>query len=352
MTSLRALSDSHGRILRDLRVSITDRCNFRCLYCLPETEAAQNFYRGHWAHMPNSAPIVQQWVAKSKILSFEEIERLVRIAVNLGIQKIRLTGGEPLLRQNVEDLVARVAQIPGIEDLAMTTNGFLFPQKAKALREAGLRRVSFSLDSLDRDNFKKITGRDGLEEVLKSISLAQELGFDPVKVNAVVIRGINDHEIEALAEFAHARDLSFRFIEFMPLDSARAWLKEMVVSGGEVLKRLRSRFDLQPVAADNPSSTSKRWAFPDGRGEIGIIAPVSEPFCGHCNRIRLTADGKIRTCLFSVTEHDARSLLRGDASDDEIGEWLKGVVWQKEARHHIGEPEFVAPPRSMSCIGG
>ena len=352
MTSLRALSDSHGRILRDLRVSITDRCNFRCLYCLPETEAAQNFYRGHWAHMPNSAPIVQQWVAKSKILSFEEIERLVRIAVNLGIQKIRLTGGEPLLRQNVEDLVARIAQIPGIEDLAMTTNGFLFPQKAKALREAGLRRVSFSLDSLDRDNFKKITGRDGLEEVLKSISLAQELGFDPVKVNAVVIRGINDHEIEALAEFAHARDLSFRFIEFMPLDSARAWLKEMVVSGGEVLKRLRSRFDLQPVAADNPSSTSKRWAFPDGRGEIGIIAPVSEPFCGHCNRIRLTADGKIRTCLFSVTEHDARSLLRGDASDDEIGEWLKGVVWQKEARHHIGEPEFVAPPRSMSCIGG
>jgi len=352
MTNDRLLSDSHGRILRDLRVSITDRCNFRCLYCLPETEAAQNFYRGHWAHMPNSAPIVQQWVAKSKILSFEEIERLVRIAANLGIDKIRLTGGEPLLRQNVEDLVGRIAQIPGIKDLAMTTNGFLFPQKARALREAGLHRVSFSLDSLDRDNFKKITGRDGLEEVLQSISLAQELGFDPVKVNAVVIRGINDHEIEALAGFARERDLSFRFIEFLPLDSARAWLKEMVVRGSEVLERLRARFNLQPVASDNPSSTSKRWAFPDGRGEIGIIAPVSEPFCGHCNRIRLTADGKIRTCLFSVAEHDARSLLRGDASDEAIGEWLEGVVWQKEARHHIGEPEFVAPPRSMSCIGG
>ena len=352
MTNASVLSDSHGRILRDLRVSITDRCNFRCLYCLPETEAAQNFYRGHWANMPNSTPIVQQWVPRSHLLSFEEIERLVRISAKLGIQKIRLTGGEPLLRQNVEDLVARIAKIPGIEDLAMTTNGFLFPQKARALREAGLRRVSFSMDSLDRDNFKKITGRDGLEEVLQSISLAQELGFNPVKVNAVVIRGINDHEIEALAGFARERELSFRFIEFMPLDSARAWLKEMVVPGREVLQRLQDRFDLRPVPVDNPSSTSKRWAFRDGRGEIGLIAPVSEPFCGHCNRIRLTADGKIRTCLFSVAEHDTRSLLRGDASDDTISEWLRGVVWQKEARHHIGEQDFIAPPRSMSCIGG
>ncbi|MEY2428480.1 MAG: 3,8-cyclase [Verrucomicrobiota bacterium] len=352
MTNDRVLSDSHGRVLRDLRISITDRCNFRCLYCLPETEAAQNFYRGHWAHMPNSAPIVQQWVPKSKILTFEEIERLARIAIELGIDKIRLTGGEPLLRQNVEDLVSRIARIPGLKDLAMTTNGFLFPQKAKALRDAGLQRVSFSLDSLDRDNFKKITGRDGLEEVLESIGLAQDLGFDPVKVNAVVIRGINDHEIGALAEMARERNLSFRFIEFMPLDSARAWLKEMVVPGSEVLERLRARFELSPVASDNPASTSKRWAFADGRGEIGIIAPVSEPFCGHCNRIRLTADGKIRTCLFSLGEHDARTLLRGDASDDRIAEWLKGVVWQKEARHHIGEPDFVAPERSMSCIGG
>jgi cyclic pyranopterin phosphate synthase len=191
-----------------------------------------------------------------------------------------------------------------------------------------------------------------LSEVLESIRLAQELGFSPVKVNAVVIREINDHELESLAEFARERDLSFRFIEFMPLDSARAWQKEMVVKGSEILQRLRARFDLQPVASDNPSSTAKRWAFPDGRGEIGIIAPVSEPFCGHCNRIRLTADGKIRTCLFSVTEHDLRSLLRNGATDDDLTEWLRGVAWQKEARHHIGEPEFVSPPRSMSCIGG
>ena len=352
MTRNGALVDSHGRTLRDLRVSLTDRCNFRCMYCLPETEAAQNFYRGHWAHLPNSTPIVQQWVAKSLILSFEEIERVIRIAVGLGIQKIRLTGGEPLLRHDIEKLVARIAAIPGIEDLAMTTNGFLFPQKAKALREAGLRRISFSLDSLDRDNFKKITGRDSLAEVLESIRLAKQLGFSPVKVNAVVIREINEHEIEALAEFARAEDLQMRFIEFMPLDSARAWQKEMVMSGAEILARLKERFDLRPVASDNPSSTSKRWGFSDGRGEVGIIAPVSEPFCGHCNRIRMTADGKIRTCLFSVTEHDLRSLLRNGASDDEIVDWLGKVVWQKEARHHIGEADFVPASRSMSCIGG
>jgi GTP 3',8-cyclase len=346
------LVDSFGRVLRDLRVSITDRCNFRCLYCLPETEAAHNFYRGHWANHPNPAPIVQQWVPRASILSFEEIERVVRLAVGLGIEKIRLTGGEPLLRHGVEELVARVAAIPGIKDLAMTTNGFLFPQKARALREAGLRRISFSLDSLDRENFKRITGRDGLAEVLASIALARDLGFKPIKVNGVIIRGLNDHEIEALAEFARKEDLSFRFIEFMPLDSARAWLKEMVVSGGEMLERLRARFELQPVVSDNVSATAKRFAFPDGRGEIGIIAPVSEPFCGHCNRLRLTADGKVRTCLFSVQEHDLRSRLRGGDSDEALAEWLRGVVWQKEARHHIGEADFVPASRSMSCIGG
>jgi cyclic pyranopterin phosphate synthase len=351
MIQEKLLVDSHGRVLRDLRVSITDRCNFRCLYCLPETEAAQNFYRGHWAHLPDPKPIVQQWVPKSSILSFEEIERVIRIAVELGIRKVRLTGGEPLLRHNVEDLVAGVAKIPGIDDLAMTTNGFLFAQKARALRAAGLKRVTFSLDSLDRANFKKMTGRDGLREVLQAISFAQELGFSPVKVNAVVIRGINDHEIESLAAFAREGNLSLRFIEFMPLDSARAWQKEMVVTGREILERLHNH-SLIPVASDNKSETAKRWVFADGRAEIGVIAPVSEPFCGHCNRVRLTADGKIRTCLFSITEHDLRSRLRDGAMDAEVGQWLQEIVWGKEARHHIGEPEFVAPPRSMSCIGG
>ncbi len=352
MSPAGSLVDSHGRTLRDMRVSLTDRCNFRCLYCLPETEAAQNFYRGRWGQMPDSKPIIQEWVPKSHLLSFEEIERVIKLAVRLGITKIRLTGGEPMLRQELEKLVARIAAIPGIEDLAMTTNGSLFAEKAQALRDAGLRRVSFSMDSLDRDNFKKMTGRDGLESVLKSIRLAKKIGFAPLKVNAVVIRDINDHEIESLVEFARGEDISLRFIEFMPLDSARAWQREMVVPGTEILRRLQSRFDLRLVVNENLSSTSKRWAHADGRGEIGIIAPVSEPFCGHCNRIRLTADGKVRTCLFSVTEHDLRSILRGGASDRELDRWLRGVVWQKEDRHHIGEPDFVPASRSMSCIGG
>jgi len=346
------LVDSHGRILRDLRVSVTDRCSFRCLYCLPETEAAHNFYRGRWANLPDSTPIVRQWAPRAHILSFEDIERVVRLFVELGIQKVRLTGGEPLLRQEIERLVRSVAKIDGIRDLAMTTNGFLFQQKGEALRDAGLRRVSFSLDSLDRENFRKITGRDGLGELLASIRLAQELGLHPIKVNAVIIREVNDHEIEELAEFGRRNEVSFRFIEFMPLDSARAWLRELVVPGREILRRLRARFDLRPVASENPAETARRWTFAGGRGEVGIIAPVSEPFCGHCNRIRLTADGKIRTCLFSVIEHDLRARLRNGSTDAELKEYLREVALQKEARHHIGEPEFVPPARSMSCIGG
>ncbi len=355
MSSAGLLSDSYGRIVRDLRVSLTDRCNFRCLYCLPETEEAAGFYRTTFDPVHNAQPAklpLPEWKPRSEILTFEEIERLVRLAVGLGVQKIRLTGGEPLLRQGAEILVAKLAQIAGLTDLAMTTNGFLFMKKGRALKAAGLHRVSFSLDSLDRDNFKRMTGRDGLHEVLASIALAEELGLRPVKVNAVVIRGINDHEIESLAELARARNLSFRFIEFMPLDSGRAWLKEMVVPGREILSRLQARFPLQPAVATNRSETARRWTFSDGRGEIGIIAPVTEPFCGHCNRIRLTADGKIRTCLFSLGEHDLKAALRGGASDLEITDRLRTVVWQKEERHHIGETDFVQPARSMSCIGG
>ena len=352
MTQRDLLVDSHGRVLRDLRVSVTDRCNFRCMYCLPETEAAFNFYRGRWATLPSAAKIHHQWQPRTALLSFEEIERVVRLAAALGIHKIRLTGGEPLLRHDLEHLVARIAAIPGVEDLAMTTNGFLFREKGRALREAGLRRVSFSLDSLDRENFRKITGRDALAEVLESIQLAKELGFAPVKVNAVVIRGANDHELEALAEFGRKHSLSMRFIEFMPLDSGRVWLKELVMPGRDVLKRLQARFQLTPQASENSSETARRWRFADGSGEIGLINPVSEPFCGHCNRLRLTADGKIRTCLFSMNEHDLRARLRGGDNDTAITDYLHEVVWQKEERHHIGEPEFVQPARTMSCIGG
>ena len=350
------LVDSHGRVMRDLRISLTERCNFRCLYCLPETEEAANFYRvkmGAGASNETKAPFVFKLPqrARDEILSFEEIERLVRIAASLGIQKIRLTGGEPLLRRDVPDLVRRIAGISGIEDLAMTTNGFFFEKRARDLVRAGLKRVSFSMDSLDPANFKKITGRDGLNEVLGSIRLAKELGLAPVKVNAVVIRGINDHELESLAAFAAQEGFAMRFIEFMPLDSSRAWLKEMVVPGREILQRLSARFNLEPVPA-KPSETARRWKIRGTESEIGIIAPVTEPFCGHCNRLRLTADGKMRTCLFSVTEHDLRTLLRAGADDQSIARRLREIVGLKEDRHHIGEEGFVQPERSMSCIGG
>jgi len=350
--SLNRLIDSHGRTLRDVRVSITDRCNFRCMYCLPETEAAANFYRGRWSQTGfNPEPITRQWVPRAKILSFEEIERVVRVLVSLGIEKVRLTGGEPLLRQEIEKLVARIAAIEGVHDLALTTNGFHFKQKGKALRDAGLRRISFSLDSLDRENFRKVTGRDGLQEVLESVRLAQELGLDPVKVNAVIIREINDHEIEALAQFAAEQGVIMRFIEFMPLDSGKAWMKELVVSGKEIMDRLQARFPLDAVPG-RASETAKRWSIRGSKAEVGIIAPVSEPFCGHCDRLRLTADGKIRTCLFSVQEHDLRSMLRAGASDGDLCEFFHSVALQKEAGHRIGKPDFVAPSRSMSCIGG
>jgi GTP 3',8-cyclase len=357
------LVDSQGRVMRDLRVSVTDRCNFRCMYCLPETEAAENFYRDRWATVVNPVPITRAWQPKQNILTFEEIERVVRLAAEVGIQKIRITGGEPLLRQDLERLIERLSRIEGIVDLAMTTNGFLFEKKARALRDAGLQRVSFSCDSLDRENFRRITGRDGLEELLASVRLARELGFAPVKVNAVIIRGINDHEIESLVEFAVRESLILRFIEFMPLDSGRAWQREMVVPGKEILRRLQPavqasdgpgtlKRELQPVISGNKSETAKRWRVAGSQAEIGIIAPVTEPFCGHCNRIRITADGKLRTCLFSVVEHDLRSRLRGGASDEALGDYLHDVVAQKEDRHHIGEPDFKFASRSMSCIGG
>ena len=348
MSSSGRLVDSFGRTIRDFRISITDRCNFRCLYCLPETDAAADFYRGTGQVDPK--PITRGWKPRTHFLSYEEIERVVRVVVGQGITKIRLTGGEPLLRRDVPKLVAKLAALP-IDDLALTTNGFRFAEVAEELREAGLRRASFSLDSLDRQNFKKLTGRDGLEEVLAAIKQARELGFDPIKVNAVVIRHLNDHEIEALAEFAHAEGLSFRFIEFMPLDSGRAWQKDHVVSGAEILERLRDRFDLHPSGRKHPSATAKCWRFVDGSAEIGLITPVTEPFCDNCNRLRLTADGKIRTCLFSLHEYDLKPLLRRDASDADLAKWIAEVVLKKEERHNIGETDFKQPNRTMSSIG-
>ncbi len=345
------LADSYSRTIRDLRVSVTDRCNFRCLYCLPETEAAANFYRERWRSRPE-IPIHRRWKPKHEILSFEEMERIARIAIACGIEKIRVTGGEPLLRQNVVALIEKLAAIPGLRDLAMTTNGFLFPQHAAALKKAGLRRVSFSLDSFDPQNFKRLTGVSGLDKVTQSVQLAKELGFHPVKVNAVIIKGINDHEIGELCQYALDEQISVRFIEFMPLDSSKAWQKSRVFPGKEILTRLQKRFDLSPVASSHASETARRWRINSTAGEVGIIAPVTEPFCGHCNRMRLTADGQIRTCLFSLREHDLKPLLRSAVSDDEIANRLQTIARGKEAGHKIGHKDFAQPPRTMSSIGG
>jgi len=352
------LRDEHGRVMRDLRVSITDRCNFRCVYCLPETEEAANFYRTRFDAVRNPqpaarAPLNYEWKPKSEILRYEEIIRVVRIAASLGIRKVRVTGGEPLLRRDVAELIRGIAGVPGIEDLALTTNGFLFARQARALRDAGLRRVSISLDSLDRAQFQRMTGRDGLAQAIEAIEEAQRVGFSPVKVNTVVIGGMNDHELESLVDFARHRGLVLRFIEFMPLDSNRAWQRERVVPGGQILKRLQARFPLVPISQDsNPAETARRWAFADGKGEIGIIAPVTQPFCGHCNRIRLTADGQVRTCLFSLEEHDLKGWLRDGATDDDLAERLRQIVVHKEPGHRIGQPDFIQPKRTMSCIGG
>ena len=356
MSESKELVDGLGRHMRDLRISITDRCNFRCLYCLPETEEAADFYRRKSADSTEAPqPIQREWKPRSHFLTYEEITRVARIATNLGVTKLRLTGGEPLLRRAVPELVRQLSELEGIDDLALTTNGFHFDKHAGDLRAAGLRRVTFSLDSLDRNNFKKLTGRDGLGELLAAITRARELGFAPVKVNAVIIRDLNDHELEALAQFAREEALTMRFIEFMPLDSGRAWQREHVVTGREIRERLQAAFDLEPAGMEHAAATATRWWFKDGKegqGEIGLITPVSEPFCGQCNRLRLTADGKIRTCLFSLQEHDLKPLLRGKATDTDITDWLQAVVLKKEPRHHIGETDFEQPNRTMSAIGG
>ena len=295
------LRDSHGRTIRDLRISLTDRCNFRCFYCLPNGEP----------------PLAR----KETILTFEEIARATEIFVSLGIEKVRLTGGEPLIRKGVPDLVAQLAKLkPALKDIALTTNGFDFPRHAEALKRAGLDRVTISLDSLDAENLKDITGVDSLDKVLAAIDSAQDFRFEPVKINAVVIRGRNDHEIVDLACFARDHALSMRFIEYMPLDSGHGWERDQVVSGKEIRETINTVFPLMLKDTSRGSKTAWNFAFADGSpGEIGIIAPVTEMFCGQCPRIRLTADGQIRTCLFATTEHNLRDVLRSGANRHETG---------------------------------
>jgi GTP 3',8-cyclase len=328
------LRDAHNRIIRDLRVSLTDRCNFRCFYCLPNGEP----------------PLAR----KETILTFEEIAYISEIFVSLGIEKIRLTGGEPLIRRDVPQLVSSLAKLkPELQDLALTTNGFDFPRHATALKEAGLDRVTISLDSLDSENFIDITGVDALHKVLAAIDIARSLGFEPVKINAVVIRGRNDSELVEFGRFARENRLSMRFIEFMPLDSGHEWSRDMVVPGREIRDIIDAVYPLRLKESSRGSETAWKYEFADGGpGEIGIIAPVTEMFCGACSRIRLTADGQIRTCLFSTSEHNLRDLVRSGASRDEIVTFIEHVVMKKEARHHINDAEFVQPSRTMSFIGG
>jgi len=328
------LCDSFGRTIRDLRISLTDKCNFRCFYCMPE-------------HRTKVLP-------RDELLTFEEIAYIAEIFVELGIEKIRLTGGEPLVRREVPTLVRSLNKLrPGLKDIALTTNGARFSEYAEDLQAAGLDRVTFSLDSLDRKKFLAITGSDSLDAVLESIQIAVALGFSNIKINAVIVRGRNDDEIIAFADFARKNGVSVRFIEFMPLDSTHKWKRESVVTGKEILERIAERYEITPEEMLHAGDTARRYRFTDGSpGEIGIIAPVSQSFCGQCSRIRITADGQIRTCLFSQTEYDLLSLLRSDAKDDVIKEFIVNAVNKKEAGHRINEPDFVQPARSMRFIGG
>ena len=349
------LRDTYNRTIRDLRISITDRCNFRCAYCLPDTEEAANFYRsrkGFKSKAVGTEKIIHNWKPKTEILSFEEITRIVKVSTSLGVNKIRITGGEPLLRSGIEDLISSISNLSGIEDLSLTSNGSKFPSLAKKLKEAGLTRVTLSLDSLNQKNFRRITGYNGLNNIIESIQLAKTLNLTPVKVNTVIIRGINDHEIESLVEFAIRNKIIIRMIEFMPLDSGRSWQRNHVVPGQEILNRIKSKFSIAALPSQNISETASRWSIGGDEAELGIIAPVTNPFCGNCNRIRLTSDGKVRTCLFSLNEHDLKSVIRDGASDDQLASRIKNIVLKKEAGHKIGKPDFFQPKRTMSCIGG
>jgi cyclic pyranopterin phosphate synthase len=329
-----SLKDSFGREIRDLRVSLTDRCNFRCFYCLPHGE-------------PPAAP-------KSSMLSFEEIEYVAEIFVSLGIEKIRLTGGEPMLRRDIEIITRKLSALkPRLHDLALTTNGYFLPERASSLKEAGLDRVTISLDSLKPDVFKRMTGVDVLGRVMEGIEAARAARLTPIKINAVIVRGHNEEEVADFADFARRTGVAMRFIEFMPLDSGHDWSRADVVSGREIFRRINERFTLVPVDTVRGSDTSKRYHFADGApGEIGIIAPVTEPFCGACSRIRLTADGQIRTCLFSTVEHSLRDCLRSGSTRAEVVEFIESVVMKKEPRHYINDPDFRQPERTMSFIGG
>jgi cyclic pyranopterin phosphate synthase len=326
------LYDGHGRRIRDVRVSVTDRCNFRCQYCMPA----------------EGLP----WLERDAVLRFEEIARLVALLAEMGVHDVRLTGGEPLVRRDFPHLAAMLAQTPGIDDLSLTTNGFLLERDARALVEAGIQRFNVSIDSLQRDRFYAMTRRDALPKVLAGLEmLARFPHAHPIKVNAVAMRGFTEDELIPFARFARERPYEVRFIEFMPLDADHAWTPDAVLTGEEIRAAIDAVFPLEPEPRE-PSATARTYRFADGQGRIGFINPVSEPFCGDCDRIRLTADGRLRTCLFSLGETDLRGPLRAGATDDELEQIVRDAVWRKELKHRVNEPGFIQPARTMSAIGG
>jgi GTP 3',8-cyclase len=326
------LVDNFGRVHRDLRISVTDRCNIRCFYCMPAGAV--------------------QFKPRSELLTFEEIERFARVVADMGVNKLRLTGGEPLVRHGLPRLVAKLAAVPGIDDIAVTTNGILLSAQAQALRDAGLNRLNISLDTLDPERFREIARRDGFEQVLEGIAAAQQIGFDKIKLNAVAIKGLTEPDVVPLGRFARERGLELRFIEYMPLDADGGWDNQQVLSGSEIMRMLAEEFGpLEPLNSD-PSQPATDYRFVDGGGTVGFINPVTQPFCGDCNRLRLTAEGQVRNCLFSTVEWDARAVLRGGGDDTQLAELIRACVAAKKAGHGINSDEFVKPERAMFQIGG
>jgi cyclic pyranopterin phosphate synthase len=329
---VKPLVDGHGRPIGDVRISVTDRCNFRCQYCMPA----------------EGLP----WLNRSDLLTYEEITRIVSLLASMGVHDVRLTGGEPLVRKELWRLVESLSAIEDVHDLSLTTNGYLLERQVEDLVRAGLRRVNVSLDSLAPDRFFQLTRRDSLHQVLEGLEAAQKHPeLRPIKVNVVALKDFTEDEVLRFADFARRHPYEVRFIEFMPLDADRTWTRDKVLPNGDIVKMIDAVYPLEPVGRER-HGTARRYRFADGTGEMGFISPVTEPFCGDCNRIRLTAEGELRTCLFSMHETDLRGPLRAGASDAELEHIVREAVWRKELKHHVNDPGFVQPARTMSRIGG
>ena len=331
-TSRPKLIDGMGRTIVNLRISVTDRCNFRCTYCMP----ADNV----------------EFMDRSNLLSFEEIQRVAQIVSRMGINRLRLTGGEPLMRKNLPVLIKMLNEVDGIDDIAMTTNAYFLKDQAQSLKDAGLKRLNVSLDALDPEKFRDVNRRDCLQSVLDGLDTARKVGFKSIKINAVAVRNFSETEIMSLIEMGRSDGFEIRFIEFMPLDSDKVWERDKVLFGHEIVNMIKENYDLVPIDNSLEIGPASEYNFADGKGKIGIITAVSKPFCDHCNRIRMTADGKLRTCLFSTKETNLKELIRSGATDETIIETLKQAVLVKEPGHKINLDDFERPTRAMHAIGG